>query len=207
MVGRKNACKLLRIFGRVFALAATVVAVAPAAAFGSSGQSLGVLLSSADREKILVLRGSSNDSKPEGSFSVTASLLKIPCPGIYTFQAEGEDQDTGSVNSYTATLSLSRFSAVPASTRCGIVVPGARGRGKLVVSGESSEPLRLNAWRGGSGSFTGNLLLRGLPRCEEPYTLFSSFKLRGWHRSFSYHLEVTEVTVTQEGARVPGVGC
>ncbi len=210
MLGWKNANNLLRIFGRFFVFAIVAAGSAaglPAAALGSSGQSLGVLLSSEEGERVLVLRGVSIDSRPEGSYAVTASLLKIPCPGSYSFQAEGEDQSNGSVSSYTATLVLSRFSAEPESARCGTEIPDHRGRGKLVISGESSEPLRLIGWRGGAGSFTGNLLLRGLPRCEESYTLFSSFSLRGWRRSFLYRLEVINVKVTQEGLRVPGVGC
>lgn len=210
MLGRKNANELLRISGRflVFALAAAGLAsTLPTAALGSSDQTLGAMVSSDDGEKVLVLRGGSIDSKPEGSYAVTASLLKVPCPGLYSFQAEGEDQNSNSVSSYTASLVLSDFSARPQRARCGTAVPAQRGRGSLVVSGESSEPLRLKGWRGGGGNFTGTLLLRGLPRCEEPYTLLSSFNLGDWHRSFSYRLEVTEVTVTQEGTRVPGVGC
>jgi hypothetical protein len=209
MVGRKNADGRLRIFGWFFAyvvLALGHVAADPVAALGSPDQSLGVMLSSED-EKILVLRGSSIDSKPEGSYSVTVTLLKIPCPGTYSFQAEGEDQNSGSVNSYTATLVLSDLSAKPRGAPCGRTVPDQRGHGKLVVSGESSEPLRLVGGRGGTGSFTGSLLLRGLPECEKPYTLFSSFDLRGWRRSFTFRLEVTDVTVTVEGERVPGAGC
>lgn len=181
------------------AVAAILVGLAPAQALGSSETSLGMRMTRISTGRpTLVVRGGSVDATPPGEYTTTASPLRIPCPGRYRYQAETENQLSGASSSYTAVVALSHLSTRPEGLSCGDVPPPRAGEVTIAIVG-ASEPFHLTGSRGGFGAFLGNLYLRSQPECDESYTFTTELALRGWHRSFSYHLEVDKVEFTLEG--------
>ncbi len=208
MISRRSiASRGRRAFGiGILALSGAWALHAPPVS-ASSMLSLGVKISreSTGRE-FLVVRGGSVDSAPTGEFSITAGVFRVPCPGRYKVQAEGENQLNGVSSTYTAAIALSRFSPRPATARCGVPLPLRPGSGTVDLVGES-ELLSLSGSRAGTGNFQGRLTLRELPQCEGAYTLSADFDLQGWRRTYDYRLSVLSVVVTQEGVVYPSLGC
>jgi hypothetical protein len=178
--------------------AAVFGVAAPDHSYGAPPSALGVEISDANaKESILSIRGDHGESRPTGNYAVTTAVTQVPCPGPYRFLAEGEDQSTGSVTTYSAAMVLSRFRSQPQGLTCGEALPRAPGQASLVLrGGDAGNPLRLSGRRGGFGDFVGVLRLSRYPRCDVAYELRSQFKLQGWVRTFTYEARFYEAVLT-----------
>lgn len=189
------------------ALAASLVL--PAAATASDAAStLAVQLTTGSPErKVLSIRGTNFEQQDPGKYSVTATLLQIPCPGTYHFLSEGQNLENGNSNSYSATIKLRHFVAVPV-LHCGTRLPSSAGKATVLLAGpNSSTPLHLKAARPGPGVFSGKLTLKGLPECDVAYTLTTRLDLRGWHYALRYQVVVRDGRISQQGQENVAPGC
>lgn len=204
MYARNIASGITRSFG-IFLVAWIMISthfVPPASA--SSKVSLGIEITRvATGRDLIVLRGASLDIGPAGTFSITANLVRTPCPGRYRFRVEKEVQETGSSSSVTSTIVFSPTSPSAESIRCGVPLPPRPGTGDVVIAGGESEPFKLDSSRGGTGNFRGTLDLGAQAGCGEPLVFSADFDLRRWHRSFTYRLRVLSVVATNEGVTYP----
>jgi hypothetical protein len=152
--------------------------------------------------------------KPQGRpwFGASALIDSLPCPGKYRLAAEQEDQETGDVTAFKATLIVKDFVPRPASTPCGHALPGGPGEAVLSLAAEEGDLLQrdlfgLRLHRRAGVRFSGKLRLAGYPRCGLVYLLSGRFELGGSTGSFRSHCLISNSSVTESGRRRAGPGC
>lgn len=139
-------------------------------------------------KEAMTIRGASIGTEPS-HFSAVATLSRVPCPGLYQYEAETENEERGALSAYRAMVSLTPFSP-DRSPPCGAAPPPQPGVLSISVS-TKGEPIDfVNASRSGSGGFFGDFTTTEEPVCGQTYSLSVGVDLRSWSRSIRYRLKV-----------------
>jgi hypothetical protein len=186
--------------------ASALLALGPGGAAASTETVVGLSLARVSTDKeALAIRGASEGSQT-ARYSAVAALTRIPCPGTYRYSLHSENQDTGALSSYTATVDLVPLEPDPA-TSCGDIPPPRPGALRVSISGDEETIDFEQGRRRGSGGFFGVFTLGMQPECQQRFTIFVGADLRGWHRSVRYHFRVNEWEAKAQGRKLEGHHC
>jgi len=196
-----------------FAATLTLLAAGPAAAAQASSEAalsssktvLGLSLTRASSAKeALEIRGASVGADPT-QYSAVTTLSRIPCPGAYQYDVQTENQQTGSLGSYAARITLAPLSSSQGAS-CGDAPPPRPGTLRISIAGDD-DPIDFRHARGSaSGGFFGDLTATTQPVCDERYTLSVDVDLRGWDRSVRYRFKVVSWESEAQGLPLESPG-
>jgi len=156
-------------------------------------------------KEALSIRGASDGSRT-AQFSAVATLSRIPCPGSYRYSLHSENQDTGALSSYTATVALAPIGSDLAMP-CGGRPPPRPGGLRISISGDEETIDFRQGRRRGSGSFFGVFTMGMQPECKQRFTISVSVDLRGWDRSAHYRFQVADWESEAQGRKLESEDC
>jgi hypothetical protein len=145
-----------------------------------------------------------------GHYRVAARLPRVPCSGLYRFEAVGANLADGTTSDYVADVRLKQLKVKGAALKCGSALPARFGRGgakvELVGIGETNRDRRitLGGTRVDDGSFAGTMDIASI-LCRGPYRFLAAFRDREGHRiQISYRFSLKHPMVDgQELAPCP----
>ncbi len=155
--------------------------------------------SGAERPTLAVRGHRSSGIGASGPFEVSANVSRIPCAGVYRFEAGQENTRNGNSASYSARIRL--LDPEP-PLRCGIAPPPLPGEVEVSLTVRESELFHLRGERHNAGLFEGTLNVARLPECGQPYRLEARLDLAGWDRSVDFKVRILEVDATFQGKPV-----